>query len=319
VSQGALAKSLYITPGMISSYIKQLSDDGEIVIKKKSAKNITYLLTNKGMRHKNALFDQFIKEKESFLDELRRFEPQCKPQTIRIAIVDNLTNRTIKFGQAIGFIPEDVQIDVYLSGKDIVKGIKQYDMALVGSVPAYTGLILGERYNILARIGYNAHSLITKNDYRNVEQMNGDNVYVIAAESFTTQLLSTILDKETQMVVSDEIIPRLLNGQDLDGMSNICLWEPFTSYLLSKHPEYRIIFDWDKDSNKEFISNILVDIDKNNKAMSKERLIDGLIKTIEYINRNQEEAVKYFAQVYNLPVDVIGKAFKRTLFYYDKL
>lgn len=331
ISQTQLSIVLNITPAMISRYILDMESRALLVIEKTSQKDYRYRLTKAGMEYLNKLIALYIKDisrlKNLLQDHINRFQ---KEYELRVAITNSFSTLTPYLAKKLGFFEKNqmnINLVEYSNGEKLMEDFEKsrFDIALLGSVPAYLWKTYGAPINVIASVDSGGHAIIVRDnsDIKGIGDLKGKTILVPENTTVTNNIFRIFIKKHSEFKIDydkdlnitnvpiDKIEEKFFEN-DVDALM---VWEPYVSTMLSKSDNLRILYDFSKQ-DYSYISNVIA-VNKHFNSIYSEtvdRFVNILRQTIDYYRDNTGEVNQLISEKLNIPLNVVDKARERTRF-----
>lgn len=307
-----------------------------LTIEKHSQKDHKYKLTKSGIEYLNKLIKLYIKDisqlKNLLQTHINRFQ---KEYELKVAITNSFGTLTPYLAKELGFFEKNqmnINLVEYNNGEKLMEDFEKnkFDIALLGSVPAYLWKTYGAPINVIASVDSGGHAIIVKSssNMQSIADLKGKTIIIPENTTVTNNIFRIFIKKHSEFKVDydkdlnidnvaiDKIEDKFFNNE----VDALIVWEPYVSTLLSKHDNLKILYDF---SNKEnsYISNV-ISVNENFYSIYNEtvnRFIDTLKSTIEYYKDNPEEVNRLISDKLGIPLSVVEKARARTKFEINKL
>jgi len=331
ISQTKLSIVLDITPAMISRYLSDLESRALLIIEKHSQKDYQYRLTKSGMEYLNRLIELYIKDisrlKNLLQDHINRFQ---KEYELKVAITNSFGTLTPYLAKELGFFNKNqmnINLVEYNNGEKLMEDFEKnrFDIALLGSVPAYLWKTYGAPINVIASVDSGGHAIIVRDNsnIHSISDLKGKTIIIPENTTVTNNIFRIFIKKHNEFKVDYDRDINIINvtvdkieeeffNREVDAL---IVWEPYISAMLSKGDNLRILYDFSKQDNS-YISNVIAVNEHFYSVYSEtvERFIDTLKLVVDYYKNNPEEVNQLISDKLNIPLSVVEKARIRTRF-----
>lgn len=330
ISQAELARVLNVSPAMISKYITELEKRDLIRITRISQKEQQYELMELGIDYINTLMPSYLSDisnlKDIFQDHITRFQ---RDYELKIAITNSFGALIPYVANKLGFFKKNqmkIKLVEYPNGEKLMENFEKekFDIALLGSVPAYLWKTYGAPIGIIASVDSGGHAIISINSIKGLSDLKGKKILIPENTTVTNNIFRIFIKEHPEYNINYDKDLRIKNVpiDSIENINNILtensgdaiiLWEPYLSVLLSKNKNLKILYDFSKHDNG-YISNIIAVNEKFNLVYKEtvKRFIKILSLTVDYYKDNTDEVDQIIAKKLKLPLDVVGQARKRT-------
>jgi predicted transcriptional regulator len=327
LTQEELARKIGITKSMVNRYLKLfkkealLSGNYNLQLTKKGVATL-YNLSNQYQEELNQLHN-FIESEVNEYQELGMSE-------IRIAAIKSLGSMLPYLANELGILKDyslKFNTTYYPTGQDLMQDFieQDYDVGLLGIVPAFLWRTSGLPINIRAVINKGGHAIIAKDNIHSLEELTDKTVFVpLINDSVSDNLLKKLCQQKKielntkDMRELDFDLKDLINGNfDFDKVDALLLWEPYIGYLLMKNENLHLIYDF-KEYHQDYSANVMISSqDKLDSNLT--NLIEEIFKdTISEINNKPDLVIKKLSDFYNIETGIIKSALKRVEYTYIK-
>ena len=334
ISQADLSEILDVSPAMVSKYMTNLEERELIQINKITQKEHQYSLTQSGVGYLNLLMSQYLVSisdlKTLFQKHIDRFQ---KEYELKVAITNSFGTLMPYIADKLGFFEQKqmrISLMEYSNGEKLMEDFEKnkFDIALLGSVPAYLWKTYGANINVIASVDSGGHAIIAKNNIQSISDLKGKRIIIPENTTVTNNVFRIFIKKHPEYDIDYDrdlsienvpidLIEDVIRKNQVDA---IILWEPHVSVLLHKNREYKILYDFSKHDDR-YISNVIA-VNESFNTIYKDtvkRFLETLAITIDYYQNHTEEVDELVAKKMNLSVDIIKKARERTKFKIDKI
>lgn len=314
----------------------ELESRSLMTIEKHSQKDHQYKLTKIGIDYLNKLIKLYIKDISQLKNLLQihidRFQ---KEYELKVAITNSFGTLTPYLAKELGFFEKhqmNINLVEYNNGEKLMEDFEKnkFDIALLGSVPAYLWKTYGAPINVIASVDFGGHAIIVKNssNMKSITDLKGKTIIIPENTTVTNNIFRIFIKKHSEFKVDydkdlnidnvaiDKIEDKFFNNE----VDALIVWEPYVSTLLSKHDDLKILYDFSSNDNS-YISNVIA-VNKNFYSIYNEtvnRFIDTLKLTIDYYKDNPAEVNRLISDKLSIPLSVVEKASSRTKFEINKL
>ena len=334
ISQADLTEVLDVSPAMVSKYITSMEDRGLIQILKITQKDYQYALTRAGIDCLNTLMNRYLSEisalKNLFKHHIDRFQ---KEYELKVAITNSFGTLMPYIADKLGFFEQNqmrISLMEYSNGEKLMEDFERnkFDMALLGSVPAYLWKTYGAAINVIASVDSGGHAIITKRNIKDISGLKGKNIIIPENTTVTNNVFRIFIKKHPEyhidydqdLSIKNVPIDRIEEEIKNESVDAIILWEPHVSSLLYKNKEYKMLYDFSKHDNR-YISNVVA-VNESFNYIYKDtvnRFLETLSLTIDYYEDHINEVDQIIAKKLDLSLEIIQKARARTRFQITKI
>lgn len=301
-TQSELAARVGTTPGLLNGLLKEMEGAGLLAAERMSYKQVTYRLTPAGRSERSRLSEQLLAEREQVSQFAGQMARYAGLNHLRVAAVDMIPARIAELAQALGLLDAPLETRLFVSGEEAIEQLEQFELCIVGSVPAYVGRLLGEDYRIVGELSGASHALISR-EAETSEQLAGQTVTIPAGHSVSAQLIRR--STPSARVAVDE---QLLAGRSRPA--HLVLWEPYLSQWLARDPAYRVVCDFSQGRRTASLA-LVANPAFAARTQALEQVLSALERAVAAIDRRRPEAVRAYAQLYQMPEAVIDRALSR--------
>lgn len=330
-TQQEIADEINVSKGIINRYLHKQIDLENI----KKNKEQDYVLTLKGKKKLQKLRNDYYKELfkiDEFIKTEKRKYNNLSNNKIKVATIKSLGG-LLPYLAANIFNSVDYSIDlevqVFKDGEELMENFikNEFDIGFLGVVPAFLWKSSGANINIEAEINTGGHSILAKNDIKNIKELNERNVLVPRKnDSVSDNLLKKVSQKYDLNINRLEFndldlnLSSIIDSFDIiDEIDALLLWEPYSTYLLDKHKNISRIYDF-ASKDDHYISNVMIsNLNKEfDNELSFSLFEELLINTIELVIEKDSEVIKNLADYFEMDKNVIKKALNKISFDYKK-
>lgn len=334
ISQAHLTEVLDVSPAMISKYMTNMEETGLIQISKITQKDHQYMLTQAGIDYLNNLMSRYLSEisdlKDLFQQHIDRFQ---KEYELKVAITNSFGTLMPYIADKLGFFEKNqmrISLMEYSNGEKLMEDFEKnkFDMALLGSVPAYLWKTYGAAINVIASVDSGGHAIIAKRNIKDISGLKGKKIIIPENTTVTNNVFRIFIKKHPEYHIdydrdlSIENVPinQIEEVIKRDSVDAIILWEPHVSSLLYQNKEYKMLYDFSKHDDR-YISNVVAVNESFNSIYNDtvNRFLETLSLTIDYYEDHTDEVDQIIAKKLSLSLAIIQKARARTRFQITKI
>ena len=229
-----------------------------------------------------------------------------------------------------------IEIIEFSDGASLMEAMAagELDIGIVGISPVATWNEKGLDVRVVASANGGGHVILStkERDFSSVEDLKGKKIAGPSPGTVTDTLLRSYVLPKYSLSADDLTIVTGMSGADMvtslenaDEVDAVVTWEPFVSMAELTYDNIQVLFDaseeWMKDTGKTelYPVNVIAATgefcDKHDKVL--EEILQVIKKTVEYVEKNPEEAYQKIAKLLDLDVDVVEQALQRSQLTYD--
>jgi len=290
ITQAKISDKINTTRGMVNKYLKELVRDNFVI-----KDQYNYKITKKGKLYlSNNINDLYI-EYDNFKDKINNLINRVKDvhfKEYNFGVLKSIEGvipfiaKKYKFDQKYGF---KFNLYYYDTGLQLIDNleVEKLDFGVLGVIPAFYKKSLGSKISIDFKINGGKHSLLYKNKYKNIEDLEGQKILLLEKNDSVSGTLLKDIEREKnisfQKIDLNDInckIEDLINNDIFEKAEGVLIWEPYISFIKNKNQDIKI-YNIDKD----YISNVCISSLKNER--DKIKVIEKIFEeSIKYISRN---------------------------------